>query len=151
MLTLGCSLAQSVEGDLKSHSFKYIDFKDIENNVFHVTAEFSVERNRSTEPRRADIVVFVNGIPLIVMECKKPSIDITEAVTQLISYQRDENIPKLFIYSQILIAINSNEAKYATTGAASEYWGIWRELESKGEEIQRSVSKKLSSCLAHRL
>lgn len=145
LLTLGCSLAQSVEGDLKSHSFKYIDFKDIENNVFHVTAEFSVERNHSTEPRRPDIVVFVNGIPLIVMECKKPSIDLAEAVTQLLLYQRDENIPKLFIYSQILIAINSREAKYATTGAASEYWGIWRELESKDEEMQRSVSKKLSS------
>lgn len=61
------------DGSKKSFSFKFIDFDNFENNVFHVTEEFSVERNVKTEAektRRADIVLFINGFPIVVIELK---------------------------------------------------------------------------------
>ena len=64
LLCLGRSMQQSIEGDTKSFPLNYIDWKNWENNVFHVTEEFSVERMGSHETRRPDIVLFVNGIPL---------------------------------------------------------------------------------------
>ena len=129
LITLGTSLEQTIDGSKKSYSLKYIDWDNWQNNDFHVTAEFSVERTSSTETARPDIVLFVNGIPFTVIECKKPDIEVEEAVTQNIRNQQEDYIPKLFIYSQLIIATNKNEVKYATTGTASKFWSVWREKE----------------------
>ena len=72
LITLGTALEQTIEGDSKSFTLNYIDWKNPANNAFHAVAEFSVERARSTETARPDIVLFVNGIPLVVIECKAP-------------------------------------------------------------------------------
>lgn len=72
LLTLGQALEQSVDGDKKSFTLQYIDWKNISNNVFHVTEEFSVMRSTSKEHYRPDLVLFVNGIPLCIIECKRP-------------------------------------------------------------------------------
>jgi len=69
LLTLGKSLQQSVNGDIKSFTLQYIDWENLGNNVFHVTEEFAVERTGSHQTRRPDVVLFVNGIPLSVIEC----------------------------------------------------------------------------------
>ncbi len=69
--------------------------------------KFSVERRRSRETRRPDIVLFVNGIPLVVIECKRPDLDkggdkaVTEAITQMIRNQKDDEIPGLFVFPTI--------------------------------------------------
>jgi type I restriction enzyme R subunit len=75
LLTLGASLPQTIDGDTKSHTLRYIDWADPANNVFHVTDEFVVECSRSRDTRRPDMVVFVNGIPLAVIECKRPDLE----------------------------------------------------------------------------
>jgi type I restriction enzyme R subunit len=72
LLTLGTSLPQTIGGDTRSFSLQYIDWMHPKNNLYHVTDEFVVEKRRSEETRRPDIVVFLNGIPLVVMECKRP-------------------------------------------------------------------------------
>ena len=74
LLTLGTSLQQTIDGDKKSFSLHYIDWQHPERNVYHVTEEFSVEKRGSHETRRPDIVCFVNGIPLVVIECKRPDL-----------------------------------------------------------------------------
>ena len=129
LLTLGKSLQQSVDGDIKSFSLHYIDWEHPENNVFHVTEEFAVERAGSHQTRRPDIVLFVNGIPFCVIECKSPHIKdpIREAISQQIRNQKDDEIPKLFIYSQLLLSLSKNEAQYATTGTPAKFWSVWRE------------------------
>jgi type I restriction enzyme, R subunit len=71
LLTLGKALEQSIDGDKKSFTLQYIDWQHSENNVFHVTEEFSVMRSTSKEHYRPDLVLFVNGIPLCVIECKR--------------------------------------------------------------------------------
>ncbi len=127
LITLGTALEQSIEGDSKSFNLHYIDWKEPANNVFHVTAEYSVERSRSSETARPDIVLFVNGIPLAVIECKAPDIEVDQAVSQSIRNQSDDYIPKLFIYAQLVMGISKNEAQYATAGTGKKFWGVWKE------------------------
>ncbi len=57
-LVLGTTITKSIDGDSKSYSFRYIEWERPENNVFHVTAEFSVERTASSQTKRCDIVAF---------------------------------------------------------------------------------------------
>lgn len=134
LLTLGVALEQSVEGDVRSFTLNYIDWRKPENNVYHVTAEFSVERTRSNETARPDIVLFVNGIPFAVIECKSPNTEVAQAVSQMIRNQRDEYIPTLFTYAQLVIGSNKNHCKYATVGTAAKYWSVWHEEQEEKDE-----------------
>ena len=144
LITLGTALEQTIEGDSKSFTLNYIDWKNPANNAFHAVAEFSVERARSTETARPDIVLFVNGIPLVVIECKAPDTDVDQAVSQTIRNQGDEYIPRLFIYAQVLLAVNKNEAKYATVGTSKEFWSVWDELEDAERDVNTCINKALS-------
>jgi type I restriction enzyme, R subunit len=127
LLTLGVALEQSIEGDLKSFTLNYVDWRNPANNVYHVAAEFTVERTRSAETCRPDVVLFVNGIPFAVIECKSPKVEVAQAVSQTIRNQRDEYIPRLFSYVQTVLAVNKNEARYATTGTPAKFWSKWKE------------------------
>jgi len=154
LLCLGKSLQQSVDGDIKSFTLHYIDWEHPENNVFHVTEEFTVERTGSHQTRRPDIVLFVNGVPFCVIECKSPHIKdpIREAISQQIRNQKDDEIPHLFLYSQLLLALSKNEAKYATTGTPLKFWSVWREEgASLEQELQRLVSISLTEEQVDRL
>ena len=134
LLTLGVAQEQSVEGDVRSFTLNYIDWRNPESNVYHVSAELSVERSRSHETVRPDIVLFVNGIPFAVIECKSPKLDVTQAVSQMIRNQRDEYIPALFTYVQLVIGTNKNQCKYATVGTQAKYWAVWREEHEEQDE-----------------
>src|SRR5688572_17572701 len=81
LLCLGKSLTQTVDGDTKSFTLKYVDWETPGNNVFHVTEEFAVERTGSYETARPDLVLFVNGIPFAVIECKQSGM-VDQAVSQ---------------------------------------------------------------------
>ena len=144
LITLGTALEQTVEGNIKSFNLNYIDWKTPSNNVFHVVPEFAVERNRSVETARPDIVLFVNGIPLAVIECKSPKVEVEQAVSQNIRNQGDEYIPKLFTYVQLVMGVNKNAAQYATAGTPAKFWGVWNELEDKENKITKIINMPLS-------
>ncbi|HHD83085.1 MAG TPA: type I restriction endonuclease subunit R [Bacteroidetes bacterium] len=145
LLSLGKSFEQTVDGDTKSFTINYIDWKNPENNVFHVTEEFAVERSGSYETFRPDIVLFVNGIPLVVIECKKPEEkdSIAQAISQHIRNQKDDGITRLFVYSQLLLAVNKNEAKYATTGTPYKFWSVWKEENDITDEVSKIINNSL--------
>lgn len=128
-LLLGTTITKAIDGDSKSYSLRYVDWDHPENNVFHVTAEFSVERTASSQLKRCDIVAFVNGIPILVMENKRPTENLRKANSQLIGYQSEDNIPQLFHFAQLLIGMNRNEARYATVGTPRKFWQTWRDEE----------------------
>lgn len=142
LLTLGISLPQTIGGDARSYSLHYIDWAEPWNNVYHVADEFIVERSRSHLTRRPDIVLFVNGIPLAVIECKRPDLDkggekaVVEAISQMLRNQRDDEIPHLFAYSQLLMAVSTNDALYATTGSGKPYWAPWKEHDAQAHETR---------------
>ncbi len=147
LITLGTAMEQTIEGDSKSFNMNYIDWPKSKNspgrNKFHVTVEYSVERSRSTETARPDIVLFVNGIPFCVIECKAPQIEVEQAVSQSIRNQNDDYIPKLFIYSQMVLALNKNSAMYATTGTAAKFWSVWKEPRMDTNEHEYNKLKKI--------
>jgi type I restriction enzyme, R subunit len=115
-----------VEGDTKSFTLQYVDWETPANNVFHVTEEFAVERTGSYDITRPDLVLFVNGIPFCVIECKQKG-GLEQAITQQIRNQKDRYIPRLYLYSQLLLGLAVDEAKYATIGTTARYWAVWKE------------------------
>ena len=135
-LTLGTSFEESIEGVKKSFSLRYIDFDNPSNNVFSVSDEFSVRRCKSDKisddekHRRADIVLFINGIPLVIIELKKSSRNYELGIKQLEMYQNE--IPSLFATVQICIA-GSYEAKYGTIKTPRKFYSLWREEDSSGD------------------
>ena len=145
LLILGVSLEQNVDGDNRSFTLNYLDWKNPANNDFHVAAEFPVERSRSIETVRPDIVLFVNGIPFAVIECKAPHIEVQQAVSQTIRNQRDDYIPRLFSYVQMVSGVSKNAAKYATVGTPSKFWAVWRERLDKPDQVSQLVNAPLSN------
>jgi len=144
LLTLGTTLDQTIEQETRGRSLRYIDWKDWRNNVFHATAEFSVERNRRNDTARPDIVLFVNGIPFAVVECKSPKEELGQAISQCIRNQGDDYIPKLFTYVQLIAVVSKNFARYATVGTKSDFWALWRELRDTDGEVYSCANKPLT-------
>lgn len=146
LLTLGKSFEESIGNDRKSFTINYIDWNNIENNVFHVAEEFEVNRTSSDKKYRPDIVLFVNGIPLCIIECKRPDIKepLEETKSQHLRNQQEDGIPHLYKYSQILLALTSNKVQYATTGTPRKFWATWKEQKLKETDLQELVNKPLS-------
>lgn len=141
LLTAGKTLEQIVDGDKKSYVMQYIDWNNIENNVFHVTEEFAVSRTGMNDTYRPDIVLFVNGIPLCIIECKRPDIkdSLNQAISQHLRNQKEDGIRSLYVYSALLLATNVNEVSYATTGTPKKFWNKWTEqfADKTTEELYR--------------
>jgi type I restriction enzyme, R subunit len=155
LLTLGKSLEQTIDGYTKSFSLHYIDWQHPENNVYHVCDEFVLERRNSKQTRRPDIVLFVNGIPLAVIECKRPDLKdaAEEGISQHLRNQRTDEIPELFTYAQILVAVSQNKALYGTTGTPAKFWALWKEEDQHAQEkcLHELVNQVLSEDLKSRL
>lgn len=140
LLTLGTSEEQLIDGYGRSYNMVYVDWKHPQRNTFHVADEFAVERARSSDTRRPDLVLFVNGIPFCVIECKAPEHDAAKAVEQLLGYQHDDAIPHLFVYAQLLVAVNKNSALYGTVGTPKKFWSVWKEQEYTDADVHRAVN-----------
>ena len=134
LLTLGTSLDETVGGERKGRSLHYIDWEHWENNVFHVTDEFSVECLRSKSTKRPDLVLFVNGIPFAVIECKRRDKDaagakpqVKVALEQIEGYWHADAIPQLFQYVQLVIGTSVNDVLMGTVGTPEKFWSEWHE------------------------
>jgi len=151
LITLGQSFEQTIEGDKKSHSLKYIDWENWGNNSFHVTEEFSVLRSGSHDHYWPDIVLFVNGIPLVVIECKRPDIkdSLKQAIEQNLRNQLEDGIRTLYSYSQIVMGISVNDASYATTATAEKFWHRWREQFGEDDDRIAHTKEKIKEIKSH--
>lgn len=134
------------DGSKKSFTIQYIDWENVENNVFHVVEEFSVDRVDGRGTVRPDIVLFVNGIPFVVIECKKASISMEQGISQMIRNQGNDYVPQLFKFVQMVMSTNKNETKYATCYTPKKFWSIWRE--EREEWLQGLLSKTVEDRLA---
>lgn len=121
------------DGGRQSFDLKFIDWENPCNNIWHVTDEFSVERSNG-KYARPDIVLLINGIPLVVIECKKSSVDVEQGVSQNIRNWQPDYIPQLFKFTQIVMAMNPNSVKYGTCGTLAEYFNIWREKDYEWQQ-----------------
>lgn len=131
-LLLGKSYPETVgDGKMLSFNLRYIDWDNPQNNVFHVTEEFAVDSRDRQHNARPDIVLFINGIPFAVIECKAPHIPVDEAVGQMIRNQQAAYIPQLFKFAQFVVATNKNAVKYATVGTPKKFWSVWKEQDDE--------------------
>lgn len=138
LLTYGKSFEQNVDGDKRSYNMKFIDWEHPARNVFHVTEEFAVSRTGMSDTYRPDVVLFVNGIPLVVIECKRPDIkdSLEQAISQHLRNQKEDGIRALYLYSSLVMSIAHSSAKYGTTGTPLKFWASWTEqFASKEEEV----------------
>lgn len=149
-LLYGISVTEFVKGKKANPTIALIDWENLTNNSFVFTEEFSVTRSAGVESRRPDIVCFVNGIPLVVIEAKRPDGNaqkgptIDAGISQSLRNQRHDEIPLLFVYSQLLLSINGNEGRYGTCGTPSKFWAAWREEDISDAEMYAIKNKRLS-------
>lgn len=149
-LLYGISVTEFVDGKKASPTVALIDWHNPANNSFIFTEEFRVLRSGGVEARRPDIVCFVNGIPLVVIEAKRPDGNtqkgptIDEGVSQSLRNQRHDEIPKLFAYSQLLLSINGSDGRYATCGTPAKFWAAWREEDISTSELYTLKNRQLT-------
>ena len=129
MLVEGVSVEVMEGGYRRGKVARLVDFNDLGNNDFIVTNQFSVHGVRE---RRPDVVLFVNGLPLVVIELKNPEdekADVYTAYKQFQTYKQD--IPVLFYYNTVLVASDGLEAK---AGSLSADWGRFAEWKMRDWE-----------------
>ncbi|MCE2746803.1 MAG: type I restriction endonuclease subunit R [Burkholderiales bacterium] len=149
-LLYGISVTEFVDGKKANPTIALIDWQNPANNSFVFTEEFTLTRSGGVENRRPDIVCFVNGIPLVVIEAKRPNGNakkgptIEEGISQSLRNQRHDEIPLLFVYTQMLLSINGNEGRYGTCSTPAKFWAAWREEDISDSEMLAIKNKKLT-------
>ena len=132
LLTHGEAISQDLGQGKRGQSFRFIDFENPAANELLVVRQYRVRGSR--KPIKPDITVFVNGIPLAIIECKTPTLGDKwrdDAITQLRRYQecdeafRNEGAPTLFHTAQILIAACGEHACYGTTNTPARSYLDW--------------------------
>ena len=134
-LTYGISLEQDRGDGKKSHTVRFFDFEHPTGNEFVVTQQFSVQGAK--KHIRPDLVLLVNGIPLVVIECKSPTLGEgwkAEAIDQLSRYQelearyRELGAPRLFETAQLLVVTCGHAAAYGTVTTPHRFYAEWKTL-----------------------
>lgn len=132
LLTEGINVSYQKNGQTRGDLVWLIDFHNPENNDFLVVNQFTIIENHVN--KRPDVILFVNGIPLVVIELKNPADEnatITSAFKQLQTYK--DAIPSLFPYNAFMIISDGLEAKAGTLSAGLTRFMAWKTSDGKGE------------------
>lgn len=145
-LALGITVTEFMpDGKKHQPTIHVIDWTDATANRWDVTEELEVLAAQGTHQRTPDVVCYVNGIPLVVIEAKRPESGggshpakamVTEGISQHLRNQRPDEIPNLFAYAQVLLSISQTEGRYGTTHTAAKFWAKWREEELADAHMQ---------------
>jgi len=145
-LALGITVTEFMpDGKKYQPTIPVIDWTDISANRWDVTEELEVLSAQGTHHRTPDVVAYVNGIPLVVIEAKRPESGggshpskamVQEGISQHLRNQRQDEIPNLFAYAQLLLSISQTEGRYGTTHTGAKFWAKWREEEFDDAHMQ---------------
>ena len=132
MLTEGIKIEVQKDSATRGEIVKFIDFDDISHNDFVVSNQFTIIENRVN--KRPDLILFVNGLPLVVIELKNP---VNENVTIISAYKQIQTyksvIPSLFTYNAICIISDGLEAKAGTISSGMSRFMAWKSSDGKSE------------------
>ena len=152
-LALGITVTEFMaDGKRHQPTIQVIDWADPAANRWDVTEELEVLSAQGTHHRTPDVVCYVNGLPLVVIEAKRPEgggsgkagmETVAEGISQQLRNQRPDEIPQLFSYAQLLMAISQTEGRYGTTGTAAKFWARWREEEFDDARINAIKNQAL--------
>lgn len=133
LLLENTSVSENRKTGERSPTVKFIDFRNFESNSFIAISQFKVNIPGTEKHVIPDIVLFVNGLPLVVIECKSPTIadPINEAITQLMRYSNrrgaNEGNEKLFWFNLFMVATSNQKAKYGTITGDVEHFVEWKD------------------------
>ena len=130
LLTDGIDVEYLIDGNIRGDKVWLIDFENIKNNDFLVCNQFTVKEKEAT--RRPDIVLLVNGLPLVVLELKNPAdvqVTVKKAFAQLQNYKN--LIPSLFNFNAVLVASDGLDAKVGSLTAGWSRFSVWKNTENK--------------------
>ncbi|MCB9737710.1 MAG: type I restriction endonuclease subunit R [Deltaproteobacteria bacterium] len=136
-LTRGVEVQVRRDGRIRGDQAWLIDFDEPANNVWHVINQFTVVNGKYN--RRPDLVVFINGIPIAVIELKNPedaTATVTSAWNQLQTYKAQ--IPALFNTNELLVISDGTEAQVGSLTAGREWFGPWRTVDGSGLAAERT-------------
>ena len=133
LLLENMSVSENRETGEKSPTVRFFDFKHPDNNGFTAVCQFKVRILGTEHHIIPDVALFVNGLPVVVIECKSPKVKdaIPEAIDQLMRYSeqrgaKGEGSPPLFFYNQFVVATCRNECKFGTiTTRTEKYFYRW--------------------------
>lgn len=128
----GVKVEFQADGETKADFVQLFDFENIGNNDFLAVNQFSIKGTRNT--KRPDIIIFINGLPIAVIELKNPvkeNTTIVDAFHQLQNYKKE--IPDLFNTNELLVIADLAEARVGSLTAKMEWFMYWRTID--GEEI----------------
>lgn len=145
-LALGITITEFMpDGKKHQPTIAVIDWTNSGANRWDVSEELEVLSAQGTHHRTPDVVGFVNGIPLVVIEAKRSEKSsgvptskgmVDEGISQHLRNQRPDEIPQLFAYAQLLFAISQTEGRFGTTHTAAKFWARWREEEFDDAHIR---------------
>lgn len=149
-ITHGITVQQDLGQGTQGQTVRFIDFERPEANELLVTRQFKVKG--TTKHVIADAVVFVNGIPVAVLELKNPTLGdawLNDAVDQLLRYQeqgeryREQGAPQLFNTVQLLVAGCGQGAAYGTVGTPQRFYSEWKTTYPALEkEVEKALGRK---------
>jgi type I restriction enzyme R subunit len=153
MMEKGTTVMQDIHDgmDNKSRDVHLIDYDKPGQNDFNVVRQFRVLHYKENRP---DIVLFINGLPIVVIECKSPTLrnPMAEGMLQMFRYQETEDkfrnvgCPKLFTTAQILVSTYKDQTKYATNFTQERHWSEWvKPYPLTLDELQSNLGRLPSS------
>lgn len=130
----GMEVSYQKDGETKHEIIRLIDYQNINNNLFHAINQWTVVEN---ETKRPDVVAFVNGLPLVVVElksCIRQETDFSDGYRQIRNYMHE--IPVLFQYNAFCIISDLIDSKVGTITAGFDRFVDWKTVDGSYEETQ---------------
>ena len=132
VLLEGVAVEIKTDDGAKGERVKLIDFHNKDNNDFLIVNQFTVKGNKGN--RRPDVIVFINGLPVSVIELKNPAdenADIFKAYNQLQTYK--DELEDLFVYNEALIISDGINARVGSLTATEEWYMYWRAIKDESD------------------
>ena len=151
MLTLGVTVTEFMpDGKKHQPTIALVEWGDAAANRWDVIEELEVLSTHGTHHRVPDVLAYVNGLPLAVIEAKRPDAThagqamVDEGISQQLRNQRHDEIPHLFAYAQLLLAVSHTEGRYGTTGTPMKFWARWREEQFTDAQLSEWKNRPLA-------
>ena len=137
----GCQVPINENGETRYKTIKIVDFDNIFNNTFKAINQYTIIEHSEKRP---DIIIFVNGLPLVVVELKstvREDVKLIDGYNQLKGYQ-EVHIPTLFYYNQFMIVSDGVQARSGTITSPWSRFSEWKKVEADDEVTENMPTHK---------
>ena len=137
----GCQVPINENGETRYKTIKIVDFNNISNNIFKAINQYTIIEHSEKRP---DIIIFINGLPLVVVELKstvREDVKLIDGYNQLKGYQ-EVHIPTLFYYNQFVIVSDGVQARAGTITSPWSRFSEWKKIEADDEVTENMPTHK---------